>query len=452
MAISANAVWEVRTAGNDTNGGGFITGATGVDYSQQNAKNTVGNNISTTDVVANGTTTLTSATASFTADIVGNIIYLQGGTGTLAITRKQVATFVNSTTITVDAGVIAAGIGITMNIGGALASIGEMGRNWIGGNTGWILAGSYTITLTTINVSGGVFSKSNISGSVIGYQTSRGDFGTRPVITASGISTFTMITLGTSTGNNFIGNIELDGASLTSSKGFNATGRTTIYRCIARNCTNNGFLGTGDSAFINCYATGCSTATAMTGSAYYVNCLAKSNTITGITVSTGTAINCISANNSGATSDGFLISGGSTRIQNCTAYLNGRDGFRFNGDTQIGINCIAEANVGIGFNGLTNASLLWLNNAAFNNGTDFVPGTGKAVFNLDSIIGSGTFFTNATAGDFSLNNTAGAGAAARATGTPGVFPDGLTTSFLDRGAAQHQDSGGGGSSEHSAVF
>jgi len=62
-AISVNSVFEVRTAGNDTNGGGFVTGAAGTDYSQQDANNTVGADISTTDAVAAGTTTITSITA-----------------------------------------------------------------------------------------------------------------------------------------------------------------------------------------------------------------------------------------------------------------------------------------------------------------------------------------------------------------------------------------------------
>src|ERR1041385_4429179 len=113
MSISALTVWEVRpTNGANTNGGGFVSGAAGTDYSQQNAKNTVGNNISTTDAVANGTTTITSATASFTSAIVGNIIYLQGGSGSLTAGWYQVTTFTNSTTIVVDR-TVASGTGIT---------------------------------------------------------------------------------------------------------------------------------------------------------------------------------------------------------------------------------------------------------------------------------------------------------------------------------------------------
>ena len=77
MALPAATVWEVRpTAGSDTNGGGFVAGASGTDYSQQNAANSAGSDISTTDVVATGVATITSATASFTSAIVGNVIYL----------------------------------------------------------------------------------------------------------------------------------------------------------------------------------------------------------------------------------------------------------------------------------------------------------------------------------------------------------------------------------------
>ena len=90
MALSASGVWEVRTAGNDTNGGGFKSGASGTDYSQQDAKNTAGNNISTTDAVSDGTTTITSATAAFTSAIVGNFIYLTGGTGSIAAQWREV--------------------------------------------------------------------------------------------------------------------------------------------------------------------------------------------------------------------------------------------------------------------------------------------------------------------------------------------------------------------------
>src|ERR1700742_5059016 len=117
MALSANTVLEVRLTGDDTNGGGFVTGASGTDWSLQNAAQ-----YSVTDAVANGTNVVSSATGSFGADAIGNLAYLQGGSGSLAADRYQI-TARTSTSITLDRNV-AAGTGITLKIGGALASPG----------------------------------------------------------------------------------------------------------------------------------------------------------------------------------------------------------------------------------------------------------------------------------------------------------------------------------------
>lgn len=67
-------------------------------------------------------------------------------------------------------------------------------------------------------------------------------------------------------------------------------------------------------------------------------------------------------------------------------------------------------------------------------------GAGSIITELDAIALSGSPFTNAAAGDFTLNNTAGAGASCRAAS---LFWGG----YADLGAVQHQDAGG--SSERS---
>src|ERR1700693_2557717 len=122
MSLSASTVWEVRPGvGSDTNGGGYVTGAGGTDYSQQNSKNSSGSNISTTDGVGAGSTTITSALAAFTSAIVGNIIYFDGA-------WYEVVTFSNSTTIIVDRNTTS-GSGKTLNIGGALATISQAYTN-----------------------------------------------------------------------------------------------------------------------------------------------------------------------------------------------------------------------------------------------------------------------------------------------------------------------------------
>lgn len=438
MALSATTIWEVRTAGNDTNGGGFTTGATGTDFSQQNAKNTVGNNISTTDAVAVGTTTLTSLTASFTAAIVGNVIYLVGGTGTLPEVWRRVVTFTNATTVVLDA-TVASGTGITMNIGGAQASLGNVGKSAVSGNTIYIKSGTYSITSASTNVAAGCFTSAN--GLLIqGYNATRGDFGAPPLLQASGISTFTVLAF--TNGPFVVQNIAIDGASLTSSQGFKTSSNGGLfYKCIGKNCTNNAFsVGTSQAPLILCYATGCSTQPAILAQVCY-GCESFSNTSTGFSgASLAVFQNCLSYNNSGASSDGFT-GVGAADYSNCSAYGNGRDGFRA-ASTSNASNCLAETNTGFGFNGNSNVFRLF-NCGTFSNTAGATNLSGAFTdFTTGMVVGSASFFVNPGSGNLALNNTSGGGATARAAGIPGTFLAGTTTGFLDIGGAQHADPAG----------
>lgn len=110
MPIGAACVWEVRTTGNDTNGGGYAGG--GTDWSQQDAAQ-----YSVTDGVTAGTTTITSATANFGTDVVGNVMYVQGGSGSITAGWYQIVSRTNSTTIVVDRSTgLTAGTGVTPSV------------------------------------------------------------------------------------------------------------------------------------------------------------------------------------------------------------------------------------------------------------------------------------------------------------------------------------------------
>jgi hypothetical protein len=454
MALPATTVWEVETGGSDTNGGGFDSAGTGTDYSQQAAKNTVGSNISTVDAVGAGTTTITSATAAFTTAITGNIVYLAGGSGSLAAGWYR-ATYVSAASITVDRSV-AAGTGITLNIGGALASPGQAGGLMVAGNDLYIKAGTYSITSATANVGGATpgclsltagVSASNAT-KVIGYQATRGDGGTKPLLQANGISTFTLVTAAT---QNHIENIAVDGAGLTSGRGFSFTAnRAGAFKCKALNCSNSGFAGfSAQETGLNlCEATGCSGSAGIPAAytlATCLGCTAHDNTTTGF--SGCLTFSCIAANNSGSSSDGFSNNNSSGTSANCTAYLNGRDGFRYLGTVSRldYINCLAESNGGYGFNAGSATDLTYLYNCAGYNNTSGLVQT--AVIPAGQQIGlitcTAEIFTNAGSNDFSLNNTTNGGKSCRAAGITGAFPGLSTTGFLDVGAAQHQDSGGG---------
>jgi hypothetical protein len=239
-------------------------------------------------------------------------------------------------------------------------------------------------------------------------------------------------------------NVNCDGAGLTSSRGF-VTNFT--YLCAGLNCTNGAFVSTNIA--VQCRATGCSAVVAFS-TGIFVGCVAYDNTITGFALSgiRNVAVRCIADSNTGATSDGFDVSGAGTVVLNCVAYNNGRDGVRISDDAVLIQNTIAESNVGTGINNVNQDSVVLVNNATFGNGTGITPGTGKGVLNIGAVAGSASFFTNAAGQDFSLNNTGGAGAAARAAGFPGVLPVG-GTGFLDIGALQHADpAGSGGLSTH----
>ncbi len=426
MALSAATVWEVQTGGNDLNGGGYVTGSGTTDYSLVAGKRTGADvtDISTTDAVANGTTTITSATANFSAQLVGNIVYFAGGTGTITGVWRQVTARTNATTITIDAS-IASSTGMTMNIGGALASIGGAGLSAIAGNIIHVKAGAYSITSSSANVSGGKLSKFATDVSVIGYTTTRGDYGaTRPVFTVSGaISTFTVIDTGGAS-TTIVGHIEVDCANKASMRGIQMqTG--TAFRCKISNATNSGFFGAGAEAYY-CEVTGCSTTgAAFNGATVCWGCVAHDNSVAAFSQANRCCY-CIADTNTGASSDGYLTNG-SALFLNCVAYANGRDGFRMGSGQATVVNCIAEANVGIGFNAQGSNTMLWLNNAAYTNGTNFAAGSGKNVYNLNPITGTASFFVDGPGGNFAVNSTSGGGASVVGQGALGVYPGATTT-------------------------
>jgi hypothetical protein len=117
MAIGVSTIWRIRVSGNNLNGAGFdstIAGA-GTDYSQQDSPQ-----LSLTDVVGNGTTTLTSATGGFTAAMIGNAIRISAGTGA-TVGYYFITGHTDTNTVTVDRSP-GTGTGWTARVGGAAAN------------------------------------------------------------------------------------------------------------------------------------------------------------------------------------------------------------------------------------------------------------------------------------------------------------------------------------------
>ncbi len=448
MAIGPTAVHEVRTSGSDSNGGFFVPGTVGTtDYSQQDSPV-----LSLSDVVSNGTTTVTSALGGFTSQMVNNGINIAG-------TPVQITAYTNTNTITVDRTMTAA-TGQSGNVGGALASPGKACGAMASGNDLWIKSGTYLITSTTANVSGGRLDppagvdRTNYT-RILGYQTTRGDGGTKPVIRASGAFASAILIYPNNKTAIHLENLEVDGNNLTAVGGIylyvTATG-SRARRCTIRNCKNFGLVLGSYTAAIECEITGCSVVAAVTllsAGARLIGCVVRGNTITGVSAgSVGLMIHrCLIYGNSGASSDGIDTTSGEVVITASTIYNNGRHGVNAGGTggaaTILNSICYGNGGWGVATDRAEEGVLLYNcaggNNASGNYNTAQIPSAmveGFQALSADP-------FVNAAGNNFALNNTAGGGALLRGAGIPGAFPGGLTTGYPDIGAAQSQAAGGG---------
>lgn len=469
-ALSVQSVWEVRTTGNDTNGGGFVTGQSGVDYSQNDNKNATACsncgsstvNLSKTDAVANGTTTITSATANFSAAIVGNIILLSGGSGSLTAGWYQVTTFTNSTTIVIDR-TVAAGTGITINIGGALLTFSQMFTNMALGHQAFIKSGTYTFTTTvTVTLNSLGTGTTGAIANVQGYGTSRGDNGARPLVTTA-TNTTNLFTMNGAQGITFQ-HLSFSNTAGTRAAGFIASGASyhitfqddvfdgftsailgnwnatetfhglTVISCEVKNCTSvsGAIYNTAGGLFLYSYIHANVVGFQRAENGGFVQdqifryTVFASNTDTGITVTAGAV-----------GTNGFHFD-----VDHCVFYNNTNSGI-LQGDTSVMTtmtNNIFESNGRYGWEVVvssSNDSPYYIYNAAnfyFNNtlGQRLNVGAGTG-----DVTGTADAFVNAGTANFALNSTAGGGTAAKAAGFPGITVF-TGTGFPDIGALQSQ--------------
>lgn len=442
------------------------TGGTGsVDYSQADS-----HTLSLTDLTFSGAVAGTSVTGGFTPVMVGNALYITGAG--LTTGRYFLATYVNTGSITTDR-TPGTGTGTTMKVGGALATLAETwsARGMIGSNVlWWKNTGTLGMTVATPTSPAGTMSAPTIT---IGYNALRGDldsasvFTNHPLIQQTSGSGVNFLLIGAS---NILANIICD-CNQIGSTGFSVTGSgpVVLINCKGMNAKNPAIYSvTAVVELIRCYVTGCSTVGTLGavevdggGAAYY--CVVAGNAIPGLR-STGTSfitVGCIFANNTGASSDGLsLTAATSVQLSNNICYANGRDGIRLGAAGMLAsVICnnvlVSNGGYGLNFSGadlsgrfgyvVSNFKNFYYNNTSGNRNQ---AAAGRADVTL-----TGDPFTNGAGGDFSLNNTAGAGAAVRAAGFPGTFSGISTTGYLDGGAVQHQDSGGsGGVTAPSNVF
>jgi hypothetical protein len=467
MSITATTQWDVRTTGSDSNGGGFDPTLTGTDYSQQDTAQ-----VAYTDLVIDGTTNTkcTSSAHAFSSAHVGNIINITSGSG-FTVQRVQVLS-VSGSTATCDKSLgTLSSTGGNGNLGGSLLTISTAGSAAAQFNKIHVKAGTYTVT-AAINPTNAV--------DIIGYQTTHNDGGTKPLLTTSTNSIDLLkISVGGAANWNALRNMSLSSTAGTPGQGLNGNTAFNGTNIVVDGCSFAGF-----SYGIQCDA----------GVSGYFQRLVVNNTeISGCTVAgidntnsglvfilqnsylhgnanachMGSGSNsmcvverCIFASNSGYA---IKIESGYCSVRNTTVYGTTGTGTSHNG-SGIWINGslvtsgifegnISYGNASVGFGVTSGVTLQEQSNRSNAYGSN-TGGNTDSLFAVSStdVTLTANPFTNTSTGDYSLNSTAGGGAACKGAGFPGVFPGATSTGNADIGAVQSAGSGGGGSAAQPNTF
>lgn len=460
MAISALTVWEVRPAtGSDTAcSGGFVTGASGTDYSQQAAAQYSLTGLTT----AAANAIILSASAS--ADMVGNLIKITGGTN-FTTGFYQILSVSLGVSITVDRNVTsAAGAAGTGVIGGALATVSLAKTNAVAGNQIYF-KGTYTVS-AVLNLAFDSSFKTPFT--INGYSIARND-GTRGTWTTA-TNSINLVDLSGSL------NVQFKNINFTNTAGTKGTGTTgnaltqlssNSGAVLLSQCSFDGFntaIG-GDFSlttftFVNLQMDGVEIKNSVshgvftTCSAACSGCWFHANGGDGFRITddpthngaynyTSAFVDCVFYGNTGhglnnlSDQTASATVGGNVMLIliGCDFVLNGGDGVRSPANqtgSTMAWNNIFWNNTGWGYNSPTSNALV---NAlprcnAYGSNTagarqNFPVGVGDVALSADPFTSIGT--------DFSLNATAGGGTACKGAGF-GAFVFG--TGHADIGAVQ----------------
>ena len=355
-ALNAAIVWEVRSDGNSANGGGYKTGATGTDFSQQTSP----------QYALTGCTTAAAdaiiLNANAAADMVGNILYIVSGTN-FTVGWYEIISVSVGVSITVDRTcTTAAGADGVVNVGGATNHPNTISAVVVAGNDIYIKSGTYQPVGANVYVfSTAVNGTPALPIRFIGYSATRNDTPTgtnRPLFDANSVVGSDVVVITHSDYNWFnlrFANAADDGInanSYSSDRGF-------FYNCKISNNASDGVLWVEIQKIVNCEINN--------NTAYGINAgdrqgyaeftyihdngsaglrgennisifaryvVSESNSSHGF-VSGGTGAkfdvwNCVAYNNTGAATDGFNVNysgtliGVSGIIINCSSISNGR--------------------------------------------------------------------------------------------------------------------------------
>lgn len=478
-ALPANTTWEVRNAGNDSNGGGFVTGASGTDFSQQNAAQ-----YTFTDLASvTGTTNpciVTSASHSFVASDVGNIMQVTAGTNWTPTFHNIVSVAAGAATLDTTCGSNATLTGGTYAVGGALKTLTKLSAAF---NTtsnvtmaAWVKADS-TYTVAVSNSLSPTCNTNGCSIQVSGYTTTRGDNGKPTFQASAGLGNYI---LNINNNNNLqdmtIRNFLFDCNSQSNTGGLQINANQNIAQNIeAKNCTSYGVAlngsGGGGAIGINIYAHNNPGSSSLSGGillqggnlvpVFCFVCTSVANGATGTNIAVGFNIEnsgvcflCMAGNNTGATAGtqlnvGFYVApsgnNGPIQVVNSVSYGNSGDGIRFPNAFNAWVQLYNNVIYGNGKFGINSTTTTFPSGSQpFNYnfyGSNTSGNLNNVVAGANDVTLTADPFTNGAGNVFQLNNTSGGGAAVKAAGFPGT-PNAGGIGFISGGALMPTTSGG----------
>lgn len=453
MALASTTIFEVRQGASDLNGGGYnpSRSVNGVDRSQQDAAHVVidGATISSVAGPTSGANiTLTGHTVA-DADL-GNLVNISG----VCYEITAVNTGSNYWTLDRDTGA-SVDTPLTGRMGGAMASPAKAAGAGASGGTIYVKGGTYDISTNTANVATGKISLPagtvTAPSRLIGYTSTRTPTNTdaKPVIRCGTGITGTMVT---QAGNycEFY-NLDIDANSKTIQMFTDIGGWSRISRCRFHGVSGGGIAFIAAAASIT---TLCEFDTNVGGvqlrfgghvSACHIHDnagLALYAFVAGATI----ADTIVSATTNATSTEGAVyVAAGNVTFKNVVIQGSTGNGLYIasgwisatntivSGSTLYGMTAAAGASGNM--NRLRNCAG-YSNTSGHYNATSFPVVEGFVTLTADP-------FVSAASGNFALNSTAGGGAACKAAGIPGAFPGGLTTGYLDIGAAQSLSSTAG---------
>lgn len=461
-ALYTYSVGEIRSGtGNDLNSGAFSPATTactspGTDYTQQDAPHVTFDGATITATTTGVTNVITLVGYTVLATDKCNSLRIAGGTnftpGLYSI--QQVDTVLNTWTLAQNV-TTGAGAAMTGRMGGGILTLAQANLDTVNSTTGqalyWWKSGTDEVLTATIT------EQQHIALTIHGYQNTRGDdTGVRPRLTSAtnGVILWTLLAAFNASSMTF-NNVEFKHTAAT--RGLCIRGPAAAY---GRGLT-----------LINSVLDGCSVGIRGDGSnengilLSLVNTEIKNCTSAGIINSTVTYIGPGSWIHDNA-GDGYLDGAGyhfingaafdsnggrgvyrnannavnASTVMNSVFYNNGSNGYEQTTANQGGgftlLNNVFEANgaYGIRSNDGDPGPITLINNAFFNNASGQTNNIPPTATNVGAITLSVSPFTNAAAGVFTRNNTAGGGAALAAAGFAGASLIG--TGLLDVGPLQ----------------